>query len=78
MIILGNPGSGKSHFALYALSKALQARKTVLFRSVPYRVVLWFKPGAEVRGGTTLPFLEDKSDDVLFFSDAGTRERADF
>ena len=39
VIIVGNPGIGKSYFALYALSKALQAGNNVIFQCVPHNIV---------------------------------------
>lgn len=77
VIIVGNPGIGKSYFALYALSKALQAGNNVIFQCVSHNVVYWFKPGSSVRHSSSLPVLEDRCD-ALFFYDAATRECGKF
>ena len=77
VIILGNPGIGKSYFALYALCNVLRAGKNVIFQCVPHNVVYWFKPGSSVLHANCLPLLGEKSDSMLFV-DAGTRVTGTF
>ena len=66
VIILGNPGIGKSYFALYALSNVLRAGKNVIFHCVPHNVVYWFRPRLPVLHANSLPLLNKKSDCMLF------------
>ena len=48
VVVIGNPGTGKSLFAVYELYRALKEHKTVVFQSVPARMTYLFRPGAGV------------------------------
>ena len=47
MVVVGNPGIGKSFFTVYELYRA-QEDKTVVFQSVPTLRTFLFRPGAAV------------------------------
>ena len=77
-LILGNPGTGKSYFALYMLYRTFQeSTKTVVFHRSSESVVFIFKKGEDV---IQLPENLAASssvvneENVLYLFDAGTRK----
>ena len=77
-MIVGNPGTGKSYFAIYVLYRALRASKTVVFHRCSESTVYLFKPGQKAKTGRenscTIPELT--SSEMLYLYDAGTRKYA--
>ena len=75
-MIVGNPGTGKSYFAIYVLYRALRASKTVVFHRTSESAVYLFKPGQKAQKGWENKFTiqELNSSDTLYLYDAGTRK----
>ena len=79
VVVVGNPGTGKSFFAVYELYIALKERKTVVFQSVPARKTYLFRPGvgAEELPYPNAPTLSEMGPTLLLY-DAGTKSEPQF
>ena len=79
VVVVGNPGIGKSFFAVYELYKALEEHKTVVFQSVPARKTYLFRPddGAEELPFPNAPTLSGMGPTLLLY-DAGTKSEPQF
>ena len=75
-MIIGNPGTGKTCFAVYVLYHALRASKTVVFHRSSESTVYLFKPGQKAQKGwenkCRIPDLSLR--ETLYLYDAGTRK----
>ena len=77
ILITGNPGTGKSQCAVYALYRALQVSKVVLYHRSVDGIIILFKQGESVKvfkPTDTMP-SEHYDSNTLYFYDAGTRSR---
>ena len=75
ILVSGNPGTGKSQCAVYALYRALQDSKVVLYHRSVDRSIFLFKRDERVQlfmQGSGMP-SEHYEKDTLYFYDAGTR-----
>lgn len=78
VVVIGNPGIGKSFFAVYELYIALKKRKTVVFQSVPARKTYLFRPSGAVE---ELPYPNAPTlseTETLLLYDAGTKREPQF
>ena len=76
-LILGNPGTGKSYFAIYVLYHALRASKTVVFHRSSEKAMYLFKPGQKAKMGAEHHTVQEvASSETLYLYDAGTRRDA--
>jgi hypothetical protein len=77
-LIVGNPGTGKSFFAIYVLYHALRASKTVVFHRSPDKILYLFKPGQKAKMCVEGVFVieELNSSETWYLYDAGTRRNA--
>ena len=77
-MIVGNPGIGKSYFAIYVLYHALKASKTVVFHRCSERALYLFKPGQKAKMCIENACIieELSSSETLYLYDADTRSHA--
>ena len=77
-MIISNPGTGKSYFAIYVLYRALRASKTVVFHRCSERILYLFKPGQKAKMciENTCIIEELTSSETLYLYDAATRRYA--
>ena len=75
-LIVGNPGTGKSYFAIYVLYDALQASKTVVFHKAAESAIYLFKKSQKARisfeGHCIIPELNTR--ETLYLYDAATKK----
>ncbi len=77
-MIIGNPGTGKSYFAIYVLYRALRASKTVVFHRCSESSIYLFKPGQKAKFCFENRCIvhELSCRETLYLYDAGTRKYA--
>ena len=77
-MIVGNPGTGKSYFAIYVLYRALRASKTVVFHRSSEKVLYLFKPGQKAKMGLECNCIIEEltSSESLYLYDAGMKTHA--
>ena len=74
-VVIGNPGIGKSYFAVYVLYHACKDGKRVLFHHVPSDQTYLFGDGLQVIAGALATYYMSMPNAELLLMDMGTRER---
>lgn len=76
VVVIGNPGVGKSFFAVYELYRALKDHKTVVLQSEVARMTYLFRPGEGIRylPYTNVPTLSETGQTLLLYDAAMGRE----